>query len=266
MSRALDAALRDLAATPRLLVALDFDGTVSDFVDDPSQARIIPPALAPLKSLERQPDTWIAFVSGRPLASLALVTGSDDGALLIGSHGAEVRLEGGRVDVGLSAEEAHRMRRLGEALDALVASVPGARLERKPVGFGVHTRQVATELVPDAHARARAAAAGIGGFLERDGKDILEFAARHATKGDGIQQLRRHVAATGVLYAGDDLTDEDGFAVLGHGDVGVKVGPGESAAEFRVADPPAVARHLALLADARSAGRSGRSGPAARES
>lgn len=251
-SRTLRGALHELAETPRLLVALDFDGTVSGFVDDPYDARIIHQAIAPLAALERAPDAWVAFVSGRPLASLEHVTESDADALLIGSHGVEVRLTGGRVDLGLSQEESRRLRELGQALAELAHATPNLRIEHKPVGYGVHTRLLDPDLVPGVHARAREAAARIGGFLERDGKDILEFAARDATKGDGIRLLRRHVGATGVLYAGDDVTDEDGFAALRGGDVGIKVGPGATAAGFRVADPVAVADQLQFLADARA--------------
>ena len=46
----------------------------------------------------------------------------------------------------------------------------------------------------------------------RDGKDMLEFSVRAPTKGDGIEHLREYTAATAVLYAGDDVTDEDAFA------------------------------------------------------
>lgn len=251
----LDPALRDalarLAASPRLLVALDFDGTVSPLVDNPSESRVIPTARTALDALEGLPETWIAFVSGRPLDSLARVTESDDAALLIASHGVEVRLEGGVVDVGLTDAERARLAALEAELTVIVDSTPGSKLEHKPVGLGLHTRGVASGVARDADARARAAAARLGGFLERGGKDILEFAVRDATKGDGVQRLREHVGATAVLYAGDDVTDEDAFAVLGAGDAGVKVGAGETVAEFRVADPDAVAGMLRLLAQER---------------
>ncbi|GAB3613731.1 trehalose-phosphatase [Humibacter ginsengisoli] len=246
-------AMARLAATPRLLVALDFDGTVSPLVDNPRDSRVLPAARAALNQLERMPDTWIAFVSGRPLAGLARVTEADDEALLIASHGVEVRLTGGAVDVGLTEEESARLEALAAELERIVNVTPGSKLERKPVGLGLHTRGVPAEQARAADRASREAASSLGGgFLERAGKDILEFAVRDATKGDGVQRLREHVGATAVLYAGDDVTDEDAFAALHRGDVGVKVGPGETKAGHRVSDPDAVAALLARLAVARA--------------
>ena len=86
----------------------------------------------------------------------------------------------------------------------------------------------------------------------RGGKDVVEFAVRGATKGDGVQRLREHLGASAVLFAGDDVTDEDGFNALTGADVGIKVGEGVSAARYRVADPEQLADALELLADARS--------------
>lgn len=250
---ALSAALDRLAATQRLLVALDFDGTVSPLVDNPGESRVLPAARAALTELERMPDTWIAFVSGRPLSGLVRVTEADDAALLVASHGVEVRLSGGAVDVDLTVDERARLAVLDSELERVVSGTPGTKLERKPVGLGLHTRGVPVEQAQAAEAAARAAAASVGGgFLERAGKNILEFAVRDANKGDGIERLRDHLGATAVLYAGDDVTDEDGFAVMRGDDMGVKVGAGDTKAGYRVADPDAVGALLARLAALRA--------------
>jgi trehalose 6-phosphate phosphatase len=251
-AHAFAAALAAIARTDRLLVALDFDGTVSPIVDRPAAARVLPEAVGAIAQLEALPHTWVAYVSGRPLDSLASVTEADPNALLIGSHGAEVRLDGGTVELSLSDDERDRLSELDAALTELVDANPGAMLEHKPVGLGVHSRLMDQHGVPALHAAARSAAKQIGGFLERGGKDILEFAIRDATKGDGIDVLRSRVGATAVLYAGDDVTDEDAFAKMREGDLGVKVGDGDTAAGFRVADPKAVAVMLGLLAGARA--------------
>ena len=50
-----------------------------------------------------------------------------------------------------------------------------------------------------------------------------------------------------MIFVGDDLTDEDVFAALGAGDLGVHVGVAPTAAGRRLRDPAAVhqlLRHL----------------------
>ena len=55
-----------------------------------------------------------------------------------------------------------------------------------------------------------------------------------------------------MVFLGDDVTDEKAFARLRDGDVGVKVGPGPSAAQYRVGSPEDVAEALAYLAARRA--------------
>ena len=85
--RALDA----VAATPRLLVASDFDGTLAPLVTDPLQARALPGGLEALREAAALPGVTAAVVSGRDLDTLATLTeiGVDDGITLVGSHGAQ---------------------------------------------------------------------------------------------------------------------------------------------------------------------------------
>ena len=64
--RALDA----VAATPRLLVASDFDGTLSPLVDRPADARPLPQAAEALIAIAELPSTEVVLVSGRALAVL----------------------------------------------------------------------------------------------------------------------------------------------------------------------------------------------------
>ena len=61
------AALDTVAATPRLLVTSDFDGTLSPIVNNPADARALPAGSAALLDLAALPDTFVALVSGRAL-------------------------------------------------------------------------------------------------------------------------------------------------------------------------------------------------------
>lgn len=246
---ALSDALGRLATTPRLLVALDFDGTLAPEVDAPLQARALPEAMDAIRRLTALDQTTVALVSGRDLASLVEVSRTPDEVLLVGSHGIEVRVDGH--ETSLSDDERAARERLSEAVHGAARGHDGVFVEEKPAGLALHTRladEVTTEAV---HEAARQAVGALGGMHERVGKNVLEFAVRATGKDDGIERLREVVGATGVLYAGDDVTDEDGFRALGEGDLSLKVGPGETRAMHRVADPAAVADLLAELAGLR---------------
>lgn len=250
-------ALAELARVPRLLVALDFDGTLAPHVDVPSDARALPEAAAALAALRLLPETPVALVSGRSLESLIEVSDASDGMLLVGSHGVEANFggaESGEAEGLVSEADRVALGRLRAALDAVVASEPGSWIEAKPAGFAVHTRALAAADAERTQRTALAAAtsAGIAQLTVRDGKDLVEFSVRAATKGDGIRRLRAHTAADAVLFAGDDVTDEDGFAALQPHDVGIKVGEGATAAAFRAAGPEQLSAALAELATARA--------------
>lgn len=252
---ALDAELDRLAVVPRLLIALDFDGTLAPEVDDPAAARALPEARAAALALHALPDTIVALVSGRALESLAAVGEAPDDLPLIGSHGLELRFDATDVRPAVDAHDASRVAALRSRLEPIVARVEGAWIEQKPAGLAVHSRLVADpEAALGLAAEVRAAAAdGDDGLTVRAGKNVVEFAVRDATKGDGLRALSERFAPDAVIFAGDDVTDEDALAVLGPGDLGIKVGAAETVARARVADPAAMAAALErLLASRRS--------------
>jgi trehalose 6-phosphate phosphatase len=250
----LDTAIDRVASAERLLVALDFDGTLAPFANDPGTVAALPGSWAAILTLERARDTTVALVSGRSLRSLALVTHAPDDMALIGSHGVEWRVDG-HDEVALTDDERVRVDRVAAALDELGARFPDVGIEHKPTGTGVHTRRVDAETERAVQAEAERIVAGVDPDARaRGGKNILEFTVRHVTKGDAIRRLADHLGADRIVFAGDDVTDEDGFRALDQdaGDVGVKVGAGETAAAYRVDDPEALTGVLKALARARA--------------
>lgn len=244
---ALRAAIARVARVDRLLVALDFDGTLAPEVDDPEAARALPAAVPVLAGLRALPGTTVALVSGRSLASLARVAQVDDTVPLIGSHGLELRFGPGDSPAPIDDDDALRLAALRARLEPMVLAVDGAWIEDKPAGFAVHSRVVEAEPASRLRAALRAATATDHGLTVRSGKNVLEFAVRDATKGDGLRALRRRFAPDVVVFAGDDVTDEDALAVLEPGDVGIKVGAAATIAEHRVSDPAALVKVLSLL-------------------
>lgn len=254
-----DEALAAIATTPRLVIALDFDGTASPLVPDPMSARALPEVKAQLERLAALPNTHVAYVSGRSMDDLRVIAEHDDDSAiaLAGSHGAQYWFPGsGDEDApGASPDDGVR-EELWAAAQPIVDRYEGIGLEQKTFGMGIHARRATPEAEAAAFAEVDALVAALfPHWRRRQGHRILEFSSRTEGKDAAMRVLREHFDATGILFAGDDVTDEDAIAVLGADDLGVRVGPGESAAALRVDTPQDMAALLEALAAERSSGR-----------
>ncbi|CAN5231590.1 trehalose-phosphatase [soil metagenome] len=257
--RAVLAGLRELAAdTGRrpLLVALDFDGTLAPLVDDPSASRALPGAAAALVQLVALPASarvHVALVSGRALGDLHTLAQAPVGTFLIGSHGAErARVTTFGLDrdvVQLGDDVADRLASLGAEVAAVARGRDGVWVETKPTAVVVHTRLAPDDVAEVAEAEALEVGARLGTNVLH-GKDVVEISVLHASKGDAVTALRNELGARVVVYVGDDVTDEHAFAALGPDDVTVKVGAGETIAEYRVDGPDDVVEVLTALVGA----------------
>ncbi|MFP3460683.1 trehalose-phosphatase [Arthrobacter globiformis] len=247
-------ALRRIAGTDHLLVAMDFDGTISPIVDHAGDARPLPRSAAAFAELTALPRTTTALISGRALDSLRAVASPPEETLLIGSHGAEAWLGPGSAPLTLDPEQLSLLEEVRGILAEIAELAPGTVLEEKPAGVVLHTRLAADDVAEDAVAAARSALQDRPGVYLKNGKRVLETSVVHASKGEGVDFLRQATGATGVLFAGDDTTDEDALARLGKDDVGVKVGLDFTQAQFRVEAPVHIAELLeALLRERRKA-------------
>jgi len=249
-------AIGRLAASTRLLVALDFDGTLSPLEDEPMDARMLPAARVAIDALVAAPDTVVAFVSGRSLVDLRIIAEHDDSSrvLLAGSHGAEFWIPGeGVVSHGEDEADVRLRDALRTHAEQATAHLDGVWIEPKTFGFGVHTRRADAADAAEANRLVdRIVAAEAPHWRRRTGHNIVEFAFRHEGKDSAVAELRARVDATAVLFAGDDVTDEDAIASLGPDDLGVRVGEGASAAAVRVPDIAALAELLSGLAAERT--------------
>lgn len=249
-----DAAVRRLAAAPRVVLASDFDGTLAPFVDDPMTARPGPGAGEALRAALRLPGVSVALVSGRDLEVLRALSGlgDADGLVFIGTHGAQSSLVTG------SGELDEPRRALLAALDADLSTVAreheGSWVEHKPAAVALHTRG----MPEPANGAALKAAAGVAAAHPDchplRGKNVFEIGVLRADKGTALRDLAAHVGADATLYLGDDVTDERAFEALDPtgGDVTIKVGEGPTAAAYRVDGVGSAIEVLSLFVAARS--------------
>lgn len=216
----------------RSALFLDFDGTIVDIAARPDAVIVKPGMLELLDGLARRLDGALAVVSGRSIAELdnflhPLVLPT------AGVHGAERRdIEG--VVTRLKAPS------LGDAalrLEAFVADHPGLLLERKPGSLALHYRMAPEFEAACLHAM-NLISEEVPGMALMHGKMVIELKPALASKALALRSFMRErpFAGRDPLFAGDDVTDENGFETLqGLGGGGVKVGAGETCAKFRVA-------------------------------
>lgn len=262
-----DAGVRDavarVAAARHVAVALDFDGVLAPLGDDPMGVTMAPGAAEALAAIAARPDMTVALVSGRRLEDIVTLAQPPVGALLAASHGVE---HGWVTADGTSAEpleptpaERDLLARLDDAVAAIAADVEGAWVERKTFARVLHTRTAEDGEAAEATDLAVDGPAGWPGVHVIVGKSVVELAVRDVTKADGVAWVRERAAAdagltaadVAVVFAGDDTTDEHALVALGPDDLGVKVGPGQTAATLRVSDEPAVVDLLRALLAAR---------------
>ncbi|RAV15136.1 trehalose-phosphatase [Mycolicibacterium sp. GF69] len=240
----LQRALSSAAAAPWLLVTSDFDGTLAPIVSNPPDARPLADAADALVELADLPQTASALISGRALEVLRDLSSMPSTVHLVGSHGAEF-------DAGFTHEiDSVALQRITAELESIAADKPGVTVETKPASVALHVRNASARDGEAALMAAREASADWAAQLT-EGKAVLEFAVIQTDKGEAIDILRSHQHTATVVFFGDDVTDEKAFRRLSGDDVGVKVGPGETLARYRVQSPEDVAAALKYLLDAR---------------
>lgn len=239
------------AGRPVLLVCSDFDGTLAPLAPTPDQARPLPEGVAALAALAALPRTTAALVSGRSLDDLAALSDAPPGVRLVGSHGWEFDTAG---PGDLDPAAARRRDAVRREVAAAVDGVEGVLVEPKATGVAVHVRLADRADAARVLAAVREGAARRPGVHLTAGHEVLELSVVEADKGHAVDVLRAQAAADAVVFVGDDVTDERAFARLHGNDVAVKVGPGSTAAPYRVDSPRGVVALLvALLHDRRRA-------------
>ena len=245
MTQTLDdsAALLQLLSAPGAAVFLDFDGTLVDLAPTPDGVRVAPGVIEALALLAERHGGALALISGRPVAQIDAML-----APLVlpvaGVHGVERRGADGQLHVAATPDVAPVLARAR----ALAAMYPGLLVERKRGAVALHYR-LAPELEPLCLQEMTAAVQACPGVLLLHGKMVLEAKPAATDKGGAIAAFLQESPFAGrrPVFAGDDTTDEAGFAFVQQaGGQGVKVGSGPSAATLRLASPGAL--RAALLA------------------
>ncbi|MCH8062062.1 MAG: trehalose-phosphatase [Chloroflexi bacterium] len=264
-------AIEPLVSADRFGLVVDFDGTISEFVDQPDRAKIFPGCVRPLRGLSAR-LALVAVMSGRGVEDIRRKTGIES-LTYVGNHGAEY-LRGGVTEVAAPAGgHSETIKQIFEEL-RLRADGPGLVWEYKGFSATTHFRMAENEVVAKSRLqKALESTPGVDGLEVFWGNKILEIRARTGiNKGYALRKLADEAGLDAVIFLGDDTTDLDAVRALSDmrrekavdGMSVVVVQPGSPAgmleeSDYSLADVSEVAVFLDILdREAASSGKAGR--------
>jgi trehalose 6-phosphate phosphatase len=249
--------MQALNVTAEPAVFYDFDGTLSEIVNDPDTARLADGAAEALTSLSA--SCPVAILSGRDLADVRDRIGLP-GLWYAGSHGFELTGPDGAHHE--NAEAAASVPVLSEAAAALadrLGDIPGVVVEHKRFGVAVHYRNAARDRVGEVAAAVRSTGQRTA-LRVTTGREVIEL--RPDVDWDKGKTLRwvldyiRDNDGGGPLlpiYLGDDITDEDAFDAVADDGIAILVRHGDdgdraTAAHYALDNPDRVREFTERLA------------------
>jgi trehalose-phosphatase len=240
---------------------LDFDGTLAPIVDRPADAKLPQPMRRTLRDAAAVMP--VALISGRDLTDLRERVQLPE-LIYAGSHGFDIQGPGLRLELPAGLDAVEELTQAATELEAGLADIGGAWLERKRFMLAVHYREAAkadierlTALVAAVHDRFSRLRLTPGKMLFELRPDI------DWDKGRALRWLlsEMHLDHAEVLpfYLGDDESDEDAFRVMHGRGIGILVAdrPRQSLAVLRVEGSDQVIRLLRHLIEQVETGSSG---------
>jgi trehalose 6-phosphate phosphatase len=235
----------------RAALFLDFDGTLAPLAQQPEDVQVHPELPKLLAAVGRRLGGALAIITGRRLEDVdrRLAPFTFGGA---GLHGAELRPSAG----GLTQLQWQtNVQPLVEALRARFGADARVLVEDKQVCVALHYRR-APERAQECR-DAMLALARPPEFEVVSGSMVIEARPRGSNKGRALHALMDHIPFAGrrPVFVGDDVTDEDGFAAAARaGGYGIKVGPAETVAAYRIERPEDIFGWLQASLEAGSTG------------
>jgi len=227
----------------------DIDGTLLEIAPTPDGVIVGKKVLAVLQALHEATGGALALVSGRALDRIDQLF-SPLRLPAAGLHGLEMRFGSGEVRRPPPPTEGFG--RMQTALGDFVSAHPGLVFEDKGPALALHYR-----LVPELESHARAQVEELigtwgEGYSLLAGKMVFEIKPAHTDKGQVIEAFmaREPFAGRCPVYVGDDVTDEDAFAVVNRlGGHTIHVGlAAATRARYRVRDVGHLLDWLAVVA------------------
>lgn len=243
--------LRRMLDAERLILFLDYDGTLVPLAPHPDLAAPDAELVDLLLRLSNRADTRVHLVSGRDRTGLENWFG-DLPLALHAEHGVWTRAAGSRDWTGSIAVDADSWRgKVRPLLEIFTRATPGSFVEEKSAGLAWHYARAEREFGP---AQALELRLHLLDLLSNapvqvlSGERVVEIRVQGVDKGSIVSRTLASEPERALPVAfGDDVTDEDLFAALPERGIAVHVGPSRSRAAWRLPDSRSVRKLLAKL-------------------
>jgi trehalose-phosphatase len=237
-----------------ILLLLDFDGTLCPIVNHPDLVEVDKDMLSLLNKLNKTESIVLGFVSGRPISDVKNQLKLKE-VYYVGNHGLELKKPKSR-KIEILAEDRIRkslflMRDVAKKLKKAIEPYEGVWLEDKKYSLTLHYRmankknaliakKIFTEVVSALESKQL--------VRVTRGKKVFEVRPPYKqNKGTAVLKLKKLYLKKSplLIYAGDDVTDEDVFRNLSSDDLGIHVGGNKnSKATYSLRNVRAVADFL----------------------
>jgi trehalose 6-phosphate synthase/phosphatase len=227
--------INDYRETKKHLIMLDYDGSLVPFAEDYKAAKPPKALLSLLEMLGANPLNQVVLISGRAAADLENWFGNLP-INLVAEHGASYKNAGSGRWHTIEKVDTKWKRQLEPILEKYADLTPGARVEIKPHSLVWHYRGASPY-----YAQKYAI------ILKRILKPVLKTYGLDLLQGNKALEIKNPLISKGaaaerwfkhrydfILSIGDDVTDEDLFAVLPDSAYGIKVGSGRTHAKYRL--------------------------------
>ncbi|WP_413557170.1 bifunctional alpha,alpha-trehalose-phosphate synthase (UDP-forming)/trehalose-phosphatase [Bdellovibrio sp. HCB209] len=224
---------RKLHSKP-LRILLDYDGTLVSIMKRPEQVKLMEDTRKALQELSHRAEVFI--LSGRNMEFLDSQLSETD-LNLAAEHGAFVKIKGREWQNRISSDIQSWFPHVEKIMADYTERVPLSFIEKKRACLVWHFRLSPPDFAAyqskkmDDELQLGMANMPVSITM---GNMIVEAKAIECNKGNFLRWLKQDGADVNYLCIGDDRTDEDMFVAQNGEGLSVKVGPGKTAAQYRL--------------------------------
>ncbi|CAI5737061.1 unnamed protein product [Hyaloperonospora brassicae] len=202
----------------RLVVFLDYDGTLTPIVNDPALALLPPTTKHTLEKLREKFITGV--ITGRSLDKIQKFVGLPQ-LYYAGSHGFDIKgPDGTSIKNQVASQFLVDLRAVRDELRAQIQGIDGAEVEDNVFSVSLHFRNVDQALWPQMSKIAYAVRDQHPRIKLNEGKMVYEYKPKlDWNKGKALLWLLQALELDEhddvyTIYIGDDTTDEDAFQLF----------------------------------------------------